>query len=55
VPETATLAEAVETSLRSRVSALLVFHPEYRLVGLLSEGDLLRRAKIEADRRPALA
>jgi CBS domain-containing protein len=40
VPETATLAEAVETLLRSRVSALLVFDAEHALVGVLSEGDL---------------
>src|SRR6516165_2075294 len=53
VPETATLAEAVETLLRSRVSALLVFDPKHRLVGVLSEGDLLRRAELETDsRRP---
>ena len=40
VPEAATLAEAVETLLRSRVSALLVFDAEHALVGVLSEGDL---------------
>ena len=49
VPETATLAEAVETLLRSRVSALLVFDPKHRLVGVLSEGDLLRRVELETD------
>jgi CBS-domain-containing membrane protein len=53
VPETATLAEAVETLLRSRVSALLVFDAEHALVGVLSEGDLLRRAELGTeDRRP---
>jgi CBS domain-containing protein len=51
VPETATLAEAVETLLRSRVSALLVFDPKHRLVGVLSEGDLLRRAELGTDNR----
>ena len=53
VLENATLAEAVETMLRSRVSALLVFDPEHRLAGLLSEGDLMRRAELGTDsRRP---
>ena len=41
VPETATLAEAVETMLRSRVSALFVFDAQHALVGVFSEGDLL--------------
>jgi CBS domain-containing protein len=51
VPETATLAEAVETMLRARVSALLVFDASHVLVGILSEGDLLRRAELGADRK----
>ena len=49
VLESATLAEAVETLLGSRVSALLVFDPKHRLVGVLSEGDLLRRAELGTD------
>jgi len=53
VPETATLAEAVETMLRSRVSALFVFDAEHALVGVLSEGDLLRRAELGTDRKRA--
>jgi len=53
VPETATLAEAVETLLRSRVSALLVFDAEHALVGVLSEGDLLRRAELGTENRRA--
>jgi CBS domain-containing protein len=51
VPETASLAEAVETLLRSHVSALLVFDADHALVGVLSEGDLLRRSEIGTDRK----
>ncbi len=51
VPETATLAEAIETMLRSRVSALFVFDSDHALVGVLSEGDLLRRAELGTDRK----
>ena len=53
VPETATLAEAIETLLRSHVSALLVFDAEHALVGILSEGDLLRRAELGTDTKRA--
>ncbi len=53
VPVTATLAEAVETLLRSRVSALLVFDADRALVGILSEGDLLRRSELGTEtKRP---
>ena len=53
VPETATLAEAIDTLLRSRVSALLVFDADHALAGMLSEGDLLRRAELGTDtKRP---
>jgi CBS domain-containing protein len=51
VPETATLAEAIETMLRSRVSALFAFDADHALVGVLSEGDLLRRAELGTDRK----
>ncbi len=51
VPETATLAEAIETMLRARVSALFVFDADHALIGVLSEGDLLRRAELGADRK----
>ena len=51
VPETATLAEAIETLLRARVSALFVFDADHALVGVLSEGDLLRRAELGTDRK----
>ena len=50
VPETATLAEAVETLLRSHVSALLVFDADNALVGILSEGDLLRRSELGTEK-----
>ena len=53
VPETATLSEAVETMLRSRVSALFVFDADHALVGVLSEGDLLRRAELGTDTKRA--
>jgi CBS domain-containing protein len=51
VSETATLAEAVETLLRSQVSALFVFDANHGLVGVLSEGDLLRRSELGTDER----
>ncbi len=53
VPETATLTQAVETLLKARVSALLVFDAENRLAGVLSEGDLLRRAELGTTRKRA--
>jgi len=51
VPETATLAEAIETMLRSRVSALFVFDADHALAGVLSEGDLMRRVELGTDRK----
>jgi CBS domain-containing protein len=51
VPETASLAEAVETMLRSRVSALFVFDAHKAVVGVLSEGDLLRRGELGSERK----
>ncbi len=51
VPQTATLAEAIETMLRSRVSALFVFDSDHALVGVLSEGDLLRRAELGTEKK----
>ena len=53
VPETATLTEAVETLLRARVSALLIFDANNQLAGILSEGDLLRRAELGTTRKRA--
>jgi CBS domain-containing protein len=51
VPESASLAEAIETMLRSRVSALFVFDADNAVVGVLSEGDLLRRSELGSERK----
>jgi CBS domain-containing protein len=51
VPEDTSLAEAVETMLRSRVSALLVFNAKHELAGILSEGDLLRRGELGSEHK----
>ena len=51
VPESATIADAVETMLRSRVSALVVFDADHALTGILSEGDLLRRGELGSERK----
>ncbi len=51
VPETASVAEAVETMLRSRVSALFVFDAQNAVIGILSEGDLLRRSELGSERK----
>lgn len=53
VSDSTSLTEAVETLLRARVSALLVFDSHHVLVGILSEGDLLRRAELGTDRKRA--
>jgi CBS domain-containing protein len=53
VPETATLAQAVEIMLGSRVSALFVFDADHALAGVLSEGDLLRRSELGTERKRA--
>ena len=53
VRETDSLSEAVDTMLRSGISALLVFDERKALVGILSEGDLLRRGELGTEgRRP---
>src|SRR6202034_4160921 len=51
VSESATIADAVETMLRSRVSALVVFDADHALTGILSEGDLLRRGELGSERK----
>ena len=51
VPEGASIAEAVETMLRSRVSALFVFNAKNQLIGILSEGDLLRRSELGSEHK----
>ena len=53
VSEGASIAEAIETMLRSRVSALVVFDADHALSGILSEGDLLRRSELGTEpKRP---
>jgi CBS domain-containing protein len=54
VSDTATLGEALQALLRSKVSALVVFDSAGAPVGILSEGDLLRRAELGTQKhRPA--
>jgi len=47
----ATIAEAVALMLKSHISGLPVVDADRRLVGMLSEGDLLRRAELGTVRR----
>ncbi|RBP16872.1 CBS domain protein [Roseiarcus fermentans] len=51
LPETATIAEAAETMLKARISAVLVHDANNALVGVVSSGDLMRRAEIGAERK----
>ena len=51
LPETATMAEAAETMLKARISGVLVHDADNALVGVLSEGDLMRRSEIGAERK----
>jgi CBS domain-containing protein len=51
VAEDTSLAEAVETMLHSRVSALFVFNAKHELAGILSEGDLLRRGELGSEHK----
>ncbi len=53
VRDTASLSEAVEAMLRAHISALFVFDERKALIGVLSEGDLLRRGELGTEgRRP---
>jgi CBS domain-containing protein len=52
LPETATIAEAAEALLKHRISAVLVHDASRALAGVVSEGDLMRRAEIGAERKP---
>jgi CBS domain-containing protein len=45
------VADAVETMLRSHVSALFVFDAKKELIGVVSEGDLLRRSELGSERK----
>jgi CBS domain-containing protein len=51
VRETATLSEALDALLRGRISALFVFDASGEPAGVLSEGDLMRRAEIGTQKR----
>ncbi len=51
LPSTATIAEAAETMLEARISAILVHDADNALIGVLSEGDLIRRAEIGSERK----
>jgi CBS domain-containing protein len=51
VPETASLWEALNMMVTSRVSALIVFDDIGAPVGILSEGDLMRRAELGCEKR----
>jgi CBS-domain-containing membrane protein len=46
VDESANLFDAVQTMLEARVSAVFVFSAAGSIVGILSEGDLLRRTEL---------
>jgi CBS domain-containing protein len=53
VPETATLWEALRALMSAKISALVVFDASGAPAGILSEGDLLRRAEIGTEaKRP---
>ena len=47
------VAEAARMMLAHRVSGLPVLDADGRLVGFVSEGDLLRRAELGTDGKPA--
>jgi CBS domain-containing protein len=51
VAETATLFEALKLMVSSRISALIVFDAIGAPVGILSEGDLMRRAELGCEKR----
>ena len=51
VPESASLFDALRLMVESRVSALVVFDAIGAPVGVLSEGDLMRRAEFGAEKR----
>ena len=47
----ATILEAARTMLRNRISGLPVVDAEGRLLGMVTEGDFLRRSEIGTERR----
>ncbi len=50
IPADASVAQAIDVMLDRRISALPVTDREGRLVGILSEGDLLRRGELGTER-----
>src|SRR5436190_14363628 len=50
-PET-TIVEAARSMLQHHISALPVVDTEGRLIGIISEGDFIRRAEIGTQRTP---
>jgi CBS domain-containing protein len=50
IADDATVNEAAEQMLKHRISALPVVNCEGRLVGIISEGDLVRRAEVGTER-----
>ncbi|RFB76489.1 CBS domain-containing protein [Methylovirgula sp. 4M-Z18] len=53
IQEDAPIAEAIELMLKSHISGLLVFDATQKLVGILSEGDLLRRVELGTEEEHA--
>ena len=51
-PET-DVAETAKRLLEHRISALPVVEPDGRIVGIVSEGDLMRRTESETERQPS--
>jgi CBS domain-containing protein len=51
IAESASLFDALSLMVERRVSALIVFDPIGVAVGVLSEGDLMRRAELGAEKR----
>ncbi|MDE3175065.1 MAG: CBS domain-containing protein [Pseudomonadota bacterium] len=51
VPETASLEEALQVMVSRNVSSLLAFDAIGAVVGILSEGDLMRRAELGAEKK----
>lgn len=53
VGEDTEIAEIAKRLLENRISALPVIDPDGRIVGMVSEGDLMRRPESETERHPS--
>src|ERR1700759_1013767 len=51
IPAQATILEAARTMLRNRISGLPVVDAEGRLIGMVTEGDFVRRSEIGTERQ----